>query len=167
MFRDPILKILTRDLLHCAEITLVAMVIMIVVALPVTFMAKNPDEFRALPIRLLRNWFVGVVHTAGSWIVLTALVDLGLASLTQPHDALILPLGLGYFMCLVVSTRLMWRSANTPAPEKPRRTFSLLALILTQVLLLAVCGLWMACRRGEIEQHYQLQADQARQTIPK
>lgn len=162
---SPVLFLLLRDLQQWACITFLVALVMAVLAVPVTFMANNSDEFRSLPWRLIRNWFSGVVHTVGSWIVLTWLAEFTMQLLFRrsavPLDLVGPPLVLLYLMCLVVSVRIMWRNANKPAPVQ-RRTFSLSQLLWTQAILLLICGCWVAVRREELQEHYQLQAEHAR-----
>jgi hypothetical protein len=164
MLDNPILYLLMRDLGACAVMTIVAMVIMAVVAVPITFMANNPDEVRALPKRLLANWFLGVAVTAGLWILLTAIGDILLLWLPGIGD-LSIPALFAYSLCFIVGIRVMWRSANTPTGKQPRQ-FSLKTLLIAQLVILSLCGLWIAVRRSEIEWLYKLQRQQTRQAMP-
>lgn len=164
MPNNPILHVLLRDLQICAIITLTAMVVMAVFAVPVTFIADHPEP-PALSRRLAWNWLVGVANTAGSWILLTAVLEISLQwvpGLFGPPSTAVF---LVYFMCVIVSIRLMWRSATAPPRSQPRQ-FSLKTLLITQLVIVVLCGLWIGVRRGEIDMLYRLQREQARQVIP-
>lgn len=113
MDRDLVFQLLLRDLCACLGFTIVAGVIMLVIAVPTTFMANHPGEFQDLPKRLLWNWFVGTAFTAGSWILLTAMLDLCLQWLTSGQHLLFYPFMVGYFLGWIAGIVAMWRAANS------------------------------------------------------
>jgi hypothetical protein len=162
---NPIVYLLLRDLENCAVIIIFAMVIMGVFAVLVTFIANNPDDFMTLPKWLIGNWVIGVATTAGLWILTTAVLQLTMPWLPDLINLHSTPVFLAYFLCFIVGIRNMWRNATRPA-GKQARTFSLKTLLVAQLIILSLCGLWIAIRRSEIDSLYKLQREQTRQAIP-
>ncbi len=150
MYENPVQYLLWQDLTTCAFLAIMAMIVMAVFAVPITFMAKNTDDLRALPTRLLGNWLIGVASTTGLWIVLAAFFD-ALSQWTRyrPFE-LIIPILIAHLLCTLAGVRFMWLAANTSGHRFPIR-FTLRNLLIAQFLILLGCGLWMSLRREDIE----------------
>lgn len=165
MFANPIVTLLMRDLQICAVITFAAMVLMAVFAVPITIAAEYPDDIRSIRKKMSWVWLVGTANTVGSWILLTAALEISLRWVPDLHFVSSTPVFLAYFICVIISIRLMWLAANAPISSKPHQ-FSLKTLLITQLVIVFLCGVWIGVRRGEIDRLYQLQRGQTRQAIP-
>jgi UDP-N-acetylmuramyl pentapeptide phosphotransferase/UDP-N-acetylglucosamine-1-phosphate transferase len=165
MFANPIVTLLMRDLQICAVITIAAMAVMAVFAVPITIAAEYPDDVRSMPRKMSWVWLVGTVTTAGSWILLTAVLGILLTWVPSLRDLPSTAFFLAYFICVIVSIRRMWLSATASPSSKPRQ-FSLKTLLIAQLVIVVLCGVWIGVRRSEIDSLYQLQREQTRQAIP-
>jgi hypothetical protein len=161
MFENPIVHLLLRDLHFCIAITIIAMVVTAVFAVPITIAAEYPEDVRSMPRKMAWVWLVGTVNTAGSWILLTAVLEISLQWLQSLFGPFSTPVFLAYFICVIVSIRLMWLSAIALPSRKPRQ-FSLKTLLLTQFVIVVLCALWIGVRRHEIDRLYK-QREQLRQ----
>lgn len=148
MPEHSLFHLLLRDLQACLGILLFAIVFVTTVAVPMAFSDEHLKQLPWVPSWALRIWFVGVIHTAGWWIVLTAIFHLLWLALGA-GKLLLLPLFLGYLFSFVVSIRQMVRTTHQP-PEDVPKTFSLKSLLITQFVILALCGLWLITRRAEL-----------------
>ena len=91
---------------------------------------------------------MGVIHTAGWWILLTAIFHL-LWQWFDEGGTLLVPMFFGYLLAFAASIRRMIRVTHQP-PQAVPRTYSLKTLLIVQFVILALCGLWLIVRRAEL-----------------
>ena len=160
MYENPVLFLLLQDLINAAGITLVALAAVGIVAIPMACSKFHSQYLQPFSKRLFRIWFVGTANTAGSWIVLSELLNQVLLLTNEPKfntpprlqstfGLILLAFAVPYLLCFVVGLRKMWRFTQTP-PVKQKRSFSLKTLLIAQFVILFLCGLWVIARRGEI-----------------
>ena len=160
-----LLSTLRSDLQSLVEFVAFLSFLWFLPACVVSFIAAartEPTLWRHVPLGIFWGWIAGVLAAAVTGVISLAVAETGL--FRENWVTIVIAFGTCGIAAIIanyraatsyyqnrIKARLGWQITDPPLqPANRWYSFSLRKLLLSQVILLSVMGLWLAVRRGEI-----------------